>query len=197
MTNNSHFADKISRSQLSDVVIRQALSRGGQIKFSKTNYQIDHPKIQVIDESGKLIGEMETRSAIISAKEKGLDLVLITEKVNPPIARFLNSGKFKYEQEKQIRKQRAKQKTIQIKEVRLTPNISSHDLKIRIDSIRRFIGQGNKVKLSLRIYGRNLQFTEDKIKMFESVCEDVSDIATIEGEMKREMNSFMCFLKPK
>jgi len=140
---------------------------------------------------------METKAAISRAKEKGLDLVLITEKVNPPIAKFLDSGKFKYEQEKQLKKQKANQKKIQTKEIRLTPNISEHDLKIRINSIRKFIGQGNKVKLTLRIFGRNLQFTDDKVKMFNSVCEKVSDVAEVEGETKREMNSFMCYLKPK
>lgn len=167
------------------------------INLSKTNYQINYPEVRVIDETGKQIGVMPVEKAIGSAKEKGLDLVLITEKVNPPIAKMLDAGKFKYEQEKQLKKQKSGQKTIQLKEVRLTPNISEHDLEVRIKQAKKFIKDGDKVKLTLRIFGRNLQFADDKVKIINKVCDSLKDVAEIETPVKREINQYICFLKPK
>ncbi len=153
--------------------------------------------MRVIDENGKPLGVVETKKAIFLAKDKNMDLVLVAEKANPPVAKILDYGKYKYEQEKLLKKQKGKQKTIQLKEVRLTANISKHDLEVRIKRARDFLENGHKVKISLRIFGRNLQFADDKKIILEQVCQELKHISEIEQNISREKNSFQCYLKPK
>jgi len=139
---------------------------------------------------------MATTKAIELAKEKGLDLVLVAEKAQPPVARIMDFGKYKYETEKALKKQKAQQKVMQLKEIRLTPNISKHDLEIRIEKAKKFLSEGDMVKLSLRIFGRNLQFAQDKEVIIKTVTDAIKDVGKVEGGIKKESNMFLAIINP-
>ncbi len=171
--------------------------QGGKIESKKINYEIRFPEVNLIDENGNPKGTVETKNAIDQAKLLDLDLVLVAEKASPPVAKIMDYGKFKYEQEKAIKKQKAQQKNVDTKEVRVTPNISKHDLEIRIERAKDFLSQGNKVKITLRIFGRNLQYAQDKQVIVEDFVKAVSEVGEIEERIKKEGNQFLAIIRPK
>ena len=120
------------------------------------NEFIQSPKVRVIDHEGENLGVMYTKEAMEQANELGLDLVEVSPNADPPVAKFLDVGKFKYEAQKKANLARKSQKTQEIKEIKMRPNIDDHDYETKMKAVHKFIGEGDKVKITLRFRGREL-----------------------------------------
>ena len=127
------------------------------IREFRCNQQIHAPEIKLIDENGKMVGLTKTPDALRQAQEAGLDLVEVSPKACPPVAKIMDYGRYRYQTEKQLQKQKTKQKKVTIKGVRLTMRISSHDLDVRLSQAKKFLTKGNKVKVEMRLGGRERQ----------------------------------------
>ena len=140
---------------------------------------------------------MASRDALNMAKDAGVDLVMVSPSANPPVCRIVDYGKFKYEQLRREKEAKKKQKTVEVKEVRLSPNIDVNDLNTKCNSARKFIEKGNKVKVSLRFRGREMAHIDSTKHILEDFAEKLSDIAVIEKAPKMEGRSMMMFLTEK
>ena len=161
------------------------------------NEQIRCKEVRVIGEEGQQLGVMALRDALNMAKDAGVDLVMVSPSANPPVCRIVDYGKFKYEQLRREKEAKKKQKTVEVKEVRLSPNIDVNDLNTKFNSARKFIEKGNKVKVSLRFRGREMAHIDSTKHILEDFAEKLSDIAVIEKAPKMEGRSMMMFLTEK
>ena len=123
---------------------------------SRTNEAIRAPEIRVIADDGEQLGIMKPEDALEVARERGLDLVEVAPDAEPPVCRILNYGKYRYEQEKRDKERRKAQKTTEVKEIRLKPNMAGHDIEYRVRHAEEFLGEGNKVRATVRFYGRQI-----------------------------------------
>ena len=155
------------------------------------------PKVRVIDENGENLGVMLTREAIEQAAEVGLDLVEISPSADPPVCKFLDIGKFKYEAQKKANLARKSQKTQEIKEIKMRPNIDDHDYDTKMKKIHDFIGEGDKVKVTLRFRGRELAHGQLGMKLLQRVQEDTSETAKVEQHPRMEGRQMLMVLSPK
>ena len=153
--------------------------------------------VRVIGEEGQQLGVMALRDALNMAKDAGVDLVMVSPSANPPVCRIVDYGKFKYEQLRREKEAKKKQKTVEVKEVRLSPNIDVNDLNTKCNSARKFIEKGNKVKVSLRFRGREMAHIDSTKHILEDFAEKLSDIAVLEKAPKMEGRSMMMFLTEK
>ena len=161
------------------------------------NEQIRCKEVRVIGEEGQQLGVMALRDALNMAKDAGVDLVMVSPSANPPVCRIVDYGKFKYEQLRREKEAKKKQKVIEIKEVRLSPNIDSNDLNTKIASARKFIEKGNKVKASIRFKGRQIAHPELAKEVLDRFYEKVSDVSDIETKPKIEGRTMYMMLAPK
>ncbi|MDO5339707.1 MAG: translation initiation factor IF-3 [Eubacteriales bacterium] len=161
------------------------------------NEQIRCKEVRVIGEEGQQLGVMPSRDALNMAKDAGVDLVMVSPSANPPVCRLVDYGKFKYEQLRKEKEAKKKQKTVEVKEVRLSPNIDVNDLNTKCNAARKFIEKGNKVKVSLRFRGREMAHIDSTKHILEDFAEKLSDIAVIEKAPKMEGRSMMMFLTEK
>ena len=149
-------------------------------------------KVRVIDETGKQLGILSLNEAIQAARDKNLDLIQVTEKVEPPVCKIMDYGKYLYQEEKKERESTKKQKGGEIKGIRLSFGISEHDLEIRASQAEKFLKQGNKVRLEMLLRGREKahgDFAKEKIQHFLEILEEKSPFKT-ERELKREPRGF-------
>ena len=160
------------------------------------NENIEFSKVQVVDSDGQKIGVMPTEKAIELAKDEGLDLVLVSPNPSNPVCKILDYSKYKFEMAKKAKESKKKQKVIEIKEVRISPNIDKHDLEVKAKNANKFIDAGNKVKVTMRFRGRELNFIEQG-KDIMSDFKDMIDNAQIEKEAKMEGKNLVMFLIPK
>ena len=170
---------------------------GTAINELMINEQIRCKEVRVIGEEGQQLGVMALRDALNMAKDAGVDLVMVSPSANPPVCRIVDYGKFKYEQLRREKEAKKKQKTVEVKEVRLSPNIDVNDLNTKCNSARKFIEKGNKVKVSLRFRGREMAHIDSTKHILEDFAEKLSDIAVIEKAPKMEGRSMMMFLTEK
>ncbi len=161
------------------------------------NQMITTDKVRVIDENGENIGVMYTREAIEQAAEVGLDLVEVSPNADPPVCKFLDVGKFRYEAQKKANLARKTQKTQEIKEIKMRPNIDDHDYDTKMRSVNKFIGEGDKVKLTLRFRGRELAHQQLGMDLLRRVQEDVAEVAKIESYPRMEGRQMLMVLSPK
>jgi translation initiation factor IF-3 len=161
------------------------------------NEFIQSPKVRVIDENGENLGVMFTREAMEQAAEVGLDLVEISPNADPPVAKFLDIGKFKYEAQKKANLARKNQKTQEIKEIKMRPNIDDHDYDVKMRAIHKFIGEGDKVKVTLRFRGRELAHGQLGMKLLQRVQEDTTEDAKVEQFPRMEGRQMLMVLAPK
>ena len=155
------------------------------------NEQIRDREVRVIGEDGQVIGIMSSRDALKLAKEAELDLVKIAPQAKPPVCKIIDYGKYRYELA------RKKQKTMEIKEVRLSPNIDTNDLNTKVNQARKFLTHGDKVKVTLRFRGRELAHVEQTKGILDEFAEKLSDIAVIDKPAKFEGRSMIMFLTEK
>ena len=158
------------------------------------NEQIRFSEVQVIADSGEKLGVMSSRDAISKALEKDLDLVLVAPNATPPVCKIMNYGKYKFEQSKREKEAKKKQKALEIKELRVTPNTEEHDFNFKVKNARKFLESGSKVKITVRFRGRELNYIKLGEDILNRFIEDLSDIATPEKKPLLEgKNMFIIF----
>lgn len=161
------------------------------------NEFIQSPKVRVIDENGENLGVMYTREAMEQANAVGLDLVEVSPNADPPVAKFLDVGKFKYEAQKKANAARKSQKTQEIKEIKMRPNIDDHDYDTKMKKIVEFIGEGDKVKVTLRFRGRELSHGQLGMVLLQRVQADTAETAKVEAYPRMEGRQMLMVLSPK
>ena len=158
---------------------------------------IQAEKVRVIDENGENLGVMYTREAIEQANELGLNLVEVSPGADPPVCKFLDVGKHRYEAQKKANAARKTQKTQQIKEIKMRPNIDDHDYDVKMRSVTKFLEEGDKVKMTLRFRGREMAHQELGMNLLKRVQDDVAEIAKIEAYPRLEGRQMLMVLSPK
>jgi translation initiation factor IF-3 len=161
------------------------------------NERIRFPKIRVIDTDGAQLGIMVPRDALKMAEEKELDLVLVSDKADPPVCRIMDYGKFKFEQEKKAREARKKQHTSDVKEVKMRYKIEEHDYHVRVNQAERFLKAGDKVKATIMFRGREIQHSDLAESLLMRMATDLQELAELQQAPKREGRNMMMLLAPK
>lgn len=162
-------------------IIRRYQKKEEEIKY-RSNERIIAPELRIIDENGIHVGVMSREQALAIAREKGFDLVEISPKENPPIAKFLDFGKFKYEKEKELRKQKAHAKQVEVKGIRLSLKISGGDIKVRQEQAMRFLDEGDKVRIEMILKGRERQHGDLAREIINNFVKAISDQVKIKTE---------------
>ena len=173
------------------------LMEGKTISDLMINEQIRDREIRLIGEGGEQLGVMPTREAMKLAEEAGLDLVKIAPTAKPPVCKIVDYGKYKYEQLRKEKEARKKQKIIEIKEIRLSPNIDTNDLNTKVNAARKFLTKGDKVKITLRFRGREMAHMNNSRHILDDFAQSLSDISVIEKAPKVEGRSMTMFLTEK
>lgn len=168
-----------------------------QFSGPRFNEFIQSPRVRVIDGDGENLGVMYTREAIEQAREVGLDLVEVSPNADPPVAKFLDIGKFKYEAQKKANAARKTSKAQEIKEIKMRPNIDDHDYDTKMKKIHEFIGEGDKVKVTLRFRGRELSHTQLGMNLLQRVQGDIAEIAKVEQHPRFEGRQMLMVVAPK
>ncbi len=161
------------------------------------NEQIKDKEVRLIGQDGEQLGIMSAREAFKLAQEADLDLVKIAPMAKPPVCKIIDYGKYKYELVRKEREAKKKQKTVEVKEIRLSPNIESNDLNTKINAARKFISKGNKVKITLRFRGREMAHMQSSKHILDDFAEELSDIAMVEKAPKLEGRSMSIVLAEK
>ena len=161
------------------------------------NEQIRQPRVQVISETGEKLGEMATQEAIDLAGDRGLDLVLVAPNAEVPVCKIMNYGKYKFEQAKKEKESRKNQKAVELKEIRVTPNIGDHDFGFKCKNARSFLESGNKVKFTVRFRGRELNNTKSGEVILNRFAEELEDISVIEKKPHLEGKTMFLILAKK
>lgn len=151
----------------------------------------------MIDEDGTQLGIMPLREARRIAEDKNLDLVNVAPTAKPPVCRVMDYGKFKYEQSKKEKEARKNQKIVELKEVRMTPNIEEHDLQVKLKNVQKFLSEGNKVKVSVRFRGREITHSTIGQQLLMKLAQASSEQAIVERLPKLEGRSMVMILAPK
>jgi translation initiation factor IF-3 len=150
----------------------------------RVNREIRAPRVRVISHTGEQLGVLPVHEALAIAVEAGLDLVEISATSNPPVCKIINYGKFRYDQTKREKESKKAQHQIKVKEIKIKPNISIHDLETKIQHIRDFLAKGNKVKVNCIFRGREMMHQEIGEKLMRKLCEDLEDVAVPEAPLK-------------
>jgi translation initiation factor IF-3 len=172
-------------------------NKQSQRDVPKINENIRFPQIRVIDTEGEQLGILSPKEALKIAREKELDLVLVSENSDPPVCRIMDYGKYKFEQEKKARAIRKKQQTADLKEVKMRYKIDEHDYQVRVNHAKRFLKSGDKVKATITFRGREIQHVHLAEELLERMAEDLADFAEIQQAPKKEGRNMMMFLVPK
>ena len=158
---------------------------------------INVPKVRVIDHEGENIGVMFTREAVEQANELGLNLVEVSPNADPPVCKFLDVGKHRYEAQKKANLARKTQKTQEIKEVKMRPNIDTHDYEVKMRNVVKFLENGDKVKITLRFRGREMAHQQIGMDLLNRVRDDVEEIAKVEAFPRLEGRQMLMVLAPR
>jgi translation initiation factor IF-3 len=163
----------------------------------RINDDIRNAQIQLIDQTGLNRGTVETMVAIKMAGEAGMDLVEISPNTSPPVCKIMDYGKFKYSAQKKAAEARKKQKTVEIKEIKLRPMIDDHDYDVKMRAMQRFFEEGDKVKITLRYRGREMAHQEIGTKLLDKIKGDVAEIAKVEQDARFEGRQVVMVLAPR
>jgi len=182
---------KLIQKTIKRIRFRQKQARRQQVPDKyPVNEKIQAEQVRLIDDENQMIGVIPTRKAIMMAKEQNLDLVCVSPKANPPVARIMNYGNFKYQQEKIFKKQKAQQKKSDTKAIRLTPRIGKHDLDVRLKQANKFLTKGDKVNIEVILKGRERQHPEIAKEVIENFIKQLKQELeiNIEQEVKKQGN---------
>ncbi|WP_413204557.1 translation initiation factor IF-3 [Rhodospirillum sp. A1_3_36] len=163
----------------------------------RANRDIRVPEVRLIDEEGENVGVVSTRDAIARAENVGLDLVEISPNADPPVCKILDLGKFKYEAQKKKNEAKKKQKVIEIKEIKLRPNIDENDYEVKMRNAKRFLEDGDKVKVTMRFRGREMAHQEIGMNVLRRVSTEMGEIAKVEQHPKLEGRQMIMVIAPK
>lgn len=163
----------------------------------RINEQIRVPEVRLIGPDGQQVGIMSIKEALAAAAEANLDLVEVAPQANPPVCRIMDYGKFKYQQSKKQQEARRRQTVIQVKEVKVRPKIEEHDLAFKLRHARRFLEEGDKVKISVIFRGREIAHTDRGYLLLARVAEALADVAATEQDPKLEGRNLSMIVTPK
>jgi len=163
----------------------------------RVNEDIRVPQVRLIDQDGEMIGVMTSREAMQRAFDVGLDLLEISPNAEPPVCKITDYGKFKYEQQKKANEARKKQKVVEIKEIKVRPNIDDHDYDVKMRQMKMFIGEGDKVKVTLRFRGREMAHQDLGIKVLERIRIELGETIKVEQMPRLENRQMIMVLAPK
>ena len=166
-------------------------------KELQINEQIRDKELRVVDSDGTQLGIMPLKQALELAEQRDLDLVKIAPQAKPPVCKIIDYGKFRFEQSKREKEQRKNQRIVEIKEVRLSLNIDTHDFETKRNHALRFISEGNKVKASIRFRGREMGHPELGLEIMRRFADAMSEVANVEKPAKLEGRTMLMFLAPK
>ena len=158
---------------------------------------ISAPTIRLVDLDGEMVGVLSAEEGLQMAIDAGLDLVEVSPNADPPVCKILDYGKFKYEQQKKRNEARKKQKIIEVKEIKMRPGIDEHDYQVKMRSMRRFLGDGDKVKVTIRFRGREMAHQELGMKVLDRVCDDLDELIKVEMVPQIEGRLMTMVLAPK
>lgn len=181
----------------SQVSVLSILWRCTTISELMINEQIRDREVRLIGANGEQLGIMSARDAQKHAQEAGLDLVKVAPTAKPPVCKIIDYGKYKYELARKEKEAKKKQKTIEVKEVRLSPNIEENDLNTKVNNARKFLTKGNKVKVTLRFRGREMAHMQSSKHILDEFAQSLSDVAVVEKAPKVEGRSMTMFLTEK
>ena len=163
----------------------------------RTNEQITASEVRVISSSGKQLGIISIREALNHAEDEGFDLVEVSPDAKPPVCKIIDYGKLKYKEQKSKKEAKKKQKTIEVKEIKMRPGIDTHDYQVKVKALKKFISGGNKVKVSMRFRGREMEHQNLGLDLLKKLTEEVSEYAKVEVPPKSEGKQIMIILVPQ
>ena len=163
----------------------------------RTNEQITASEVRVISSTGKQLGIISIREALNHAEDEGFDLVEVSPSANPPVCKIIDYGKLKYREQKSKKEAKKKQKTIEVKEIKMRPGIDTHDYNVKVKALSKFISGGNKVKVSMRFRGREMEHQNLGFDLLKKLTEEVIEYAKVEVPPKSEGKQIMMILVPQ
>ncbi len=163
----------------------------------RVNDQITVDKVRVIDADGEMVGVISVEEGVELASEVGLDLVEVSPHADPPVCKILDYGKFKYEAQKKANEARKKQKVIEVKEIKMRPGIDEHDYQVKMRAVNKFLGHGDKVKMTIRFRGREMAHQNLGMKVLDRVREDLGEDIKVEQFPKTEGRLMTMVVAPK
>ena len=163
----------------------------------RTNEQITASEVRVISSTGKQLGIISIREALNHAEDEGFDLVEVSPAANPPVCKIIDYGKLKYREQKRKKEAKKKQKTIEVKEIKMRPGIDTHDYNVKVKALSKFISGGNKVKVSMRFRGREMEHQNLGFDLLKKLIEEVIEYAKVEVPPKSEGKQIMMILVPQ
>src|SRR6478735_11413114 len=163
----------------------------------RVNEEIRVPQVRLIDQDGEMLGVMSARDAMLKAFDLGMDLLEISPNAVPPVCKITDYGKYKYEQQKKANEARKKQKVVEIKEVKVRPNIDDHDYEVKMRQMKGFIGEGDKVKVTLRFRGREMAHQDLGIKVLERIRAELEQATKVEQMPRMENRQMIMVLAPR
>ncbi len=161
------------------------------------NAMIQAPKVRLIGADGEQVGVVTRENALDRAADAGLDLVIVAENADPPVCKIMDYGKFKYEEQKKKNEARKKQKVIEVKEIKLRPGIDDHDYDVKMRSMKKFLDEGDKVKVTMRFRGREMAHQDLGLAVLHRVRDDLVELGKIEQFPKMEGRQMVMVLAPK
>ena len=191
------YVDFVDSLWLSTFYLFCFLMEGKTISELMINEQIRDKEVRVVGEDGEQLGIMSSRDAMKMAEEAGLDLVKIAPTAKPPVCKIVDYGKYRYELARKEKEARKKQRTIEVKEIRLSPNIDTNDLNTKINAARKFLSKGDRVKITLRFRGREMAHMANSKHILDDFAQALADISTVEKAPKVEGRAMTMFLTEK
>ncbi len=172
------------------------MAYGKKNKGPRVNGKIEAQRVRLVDATGEMVGVVPISDAMTRAKSAGLDLVEVSPNAEPPVCKILDYGKFRYEEQKKNTEAKKKQKTSQLKEIKVRPGIDSHDFETKMKHVHKFLEAGDKVKITLRFRGREMAHQDLGLKVMNRVKEHVAEIARVETEPKMEGRQAIMIIAP-
>ena len=163
----------------------------------RVNEEIRVPQVRLIDQDGEMIGVMSAREALLRAYDVGLDLLEISPNAVPPVVKITDYGKYKYEQQKKANEARKRQKIVELKEIKVRPNIDDHDYDVKMRQMKEFIGEGDKVKVTLRFRGREMAHQDLGLKVLDRIRTEMAELTKVESMPRLENRQMIMVLAPK
>ncbi|MBI0535352.1 translation initiation factor IF-3 [Roseomonas sp. KE2513] len=163
----------------------------------RVNEEIRAPQVRLIDQDGEMQGVMSAREALARAYDVGMDLLEISPNADPPVCKITDFGKFKYEQQKKANEARKRQKVVEIKEIKVRPNIDDHDYEVKMRQMKGFIEEGDKVKVTLRFRGREMAHQDLGVKVLERIRTEMAEATKVESMPRLENRQMIMVLAPK
>ena len=163
----------------------------------RTNEQITASEVRVISSTGLQLGIINIKEALNYAEDEGYDLVEVSPNAKPPVCKIIDYGKLKYREQKSKKEAKKKQKTIEVKEIKMRPGIDTHDYQVKVKALNKFISGGNKVKVSMRFRGREMEHQNLGLDLLKKLTEEVSEYAKVEVPPKNEGKQIMIILAPQ